>query len=88
MYDCPTSGLIDLLRNAVPVTNAIYRPLSQWELGISNAAIIPTESVEQLLGRLGEYHKNSKKLFQLRMKQFSQLTTVFEQALPLQMLLD
>lgn len=87
MYDCPTSGMIDLLRNAIPVTNAVYRPLSQWELGISNVKIIPTESVEQLLRRLTEYRNSEDQLFLFRTQQFSQYTSAFDKSLPLRMLL-
>ena len=85
MYDCPTSGAIDFLRQSVPIISTVFRPLCATEAALASLDIIPKESVDEALQQLDLYRINPSELFVFRMKQFSHYTASFEQSLPLRL---
>lgn len=85
MYDCPTSGAIEMLRNSVPTINTIFRALCPQEAAIVNTQIVPRETIEETLQRLEFYRTNPNELFIFRNKQFAQYVASFGESLPLRM---
>jgi hypothetical protein len=87
MYDCPTSGAIELLGMAMPTINTVFRPLCSSESSITSSKIIPRESVEETLKRLDFYRLNPNELFMFRNRQFALYTASFGDSRPLRMFL-
>lgn len=87
MYDCPTSGAIDLLKRSIPIIHTVFRPLCSRESGISNTKIIPQEFIEDTLTRLECYRTNPQELFVFRTRQFALYAASFRDSKPLRMFL-
>jgi hypothetical protein len=87
MYDCPTSGAIDLMRNSIPTVNTVSRFLDPTEAAIVDASLVPRESVAETLQRLNAYRNNPSELFIFRTRQFACYAGSFAESLPLRALL-
>ena len=87
MYDCPTTGVIELLQNASPVVNTVYRPLNRWEIGMVSPIIVPRESVGETLLRLSKFKDKAGELQMFRNQQFSDYAFAARDAAPLRELL-
>lgn len=85
MFDCPTSGASEMLRNSIPVVNTIFLPLSPDKKTIVNDNIVPRESVGDTLQRLDFYRVNPHELFVFRTRQFAKYVASFGESLPLRM---
>jgi len=87
LYDTPTSGAIDSLRQAVATVNTTIRALSSDEENVVDAGIVPRESLPQTLRRLDRYHGDGNCLAIFRNQQFASYMARFGQALPLRLFL-
>jgi hypothetical protein len=87
MYDCPTSGAIEFLRQAIPIINTTFRQLCSTEAAISNVNTIPREKIKDTLRRLELYLSSPRIFFTFRSQQYAAYLERFSQSLPLRMYL-
>jgi len=83
MYDCPTSGAIEFLRQGVPIVNTICRPLWPNEGAISDPNTIPRERIKDTLTRLELYRSSPNEFLTFRGKQLTDYLEKYNQSLPL-----
>lgn len=87
MYDAPTSGAVDLLKNGIPVLNPVGRPLIPEEERLVSSDLVPRGQVEEILARMGSFVADTGNLFVFRRQQFQRYVAAQSQALPLRMFL-
>ncbi|NEX59655.1 hypothetical protein [Noviherbaspirillum galbum] len=83
MYDTPTTGAIDYLRNAIPILNPVPEDLARIESCISNPRLIPRGSVGTTLELLETFASDPQCLFEFRRRQFGDYMALFAQAQPM-----
>jgi hypothetical protein len=82
-YDVPTSGVLDLLAQGIPVLQALCRRLEPEERRIVDAEVVPLLSVDQALQRLGGFVADPLALWTFRREQQTQLARASAGAQPL-----
>ena len=87
MYDAPTTGEIDFLRNSVPILNPVPEPLAKYEAVIANVSVIPRNSVEETLVKLDSFIADPANFHAFRLSQFGNYINLFQGAQALRTLL-
>ena len=83
MYDSPTTASINFLKQSIPVLNIVDEPFTTEEKMITNANLIPQESVEEILVRLDRFKSDPVNFFSFRNTQFHDYIQLFQNAKPL-----
>lgn len=87
MYDAPTTAALEFLRNSVPILNPVPGALAKYEAVISNTAVIPRGTVEEILFRLDSFVADPINLHAFRAAQFASYVNSFQGAQSLRTLL-
>ncbi len=87
MYDSPTSAELEFLTRGVPVINPIPKPLVNIESMVCNPAVIPRDTMEEMLRVATMLVQDPLAAEQFRRKQFREYLNLFENAQPLRQFL-
>jgi hypothetical protein len=87
MYDAPTSGAIDFLRNSIPVLSTVIRDLCPEETRIISSEIVSRNSITETLAWLDSFKNDPINLILFRTRQFGSYASLLSQSSPLRMFL-
>lgn len=87
MYDSPTSAEMEFLTRSIPVLNPIPKPLVNIEAMVCNPAVIPRDTMDEILRQATLLVQDPVSLEQFRRKQFRDYLNLFQNAQALRVFL-